>query len=43
MEVVGYAVRDDSVAGVVPTLSSRADFYLGAQDVDKLAFAFIAY
>ena len=42
MKVVGDAIGDDRVAGVVTALAAGAQITGGAEDIDELAFAFIA-
>ena len=42
MKIVGDAIGDDGVAGVVTALAAGAQIAGGAEDIDELAFAFIA-
>ena len=42
MQNVFRAAMDDGVAGVVPALAAHDDVGLRGQDIDDLAFAFIA-
>lgn len=42
VEVVGDPVDDDGVAGIVPSGSSTHHRRRGGQDIDQLAFAFVA-
>lgn len=41
MEVVGLAVGDDGMAGIVAALGSRAQLGLGTENVDELSLAFV--
>lgn len=42
MEIVSDAIRNDGVAGIVPSLSSGAELDRWAEDIDEFSFAFVA-
>jgi hypothetical protein len=42
VEVVGDAVRDDGVSGIVAALGAAAQLGVVGEDIDELAFAFVA-
>jgi hypothetical protein len=42
VEVIGDAVRDDGVSSIITTLGAAAQLRVVSEDIDELAFAFVA-